>query len=42
MFGSSLVQHVGGGIVLPDTLQVKEKVDEILRKERHQTKRRRT
>lgn len=33
MFGSRLVQHVGGRIVLPDSLQMKEKAEQSVRKD---------
>lgn len=33
MFGSSLVQHVGGRIVLPDSLKKKEKAEQSVRKD---------
>lgn len=33
MFGSSLVQHVGGRIVLPDSLKIKEKAEQSVRKD---------
>lgn len=33
MFGSSLVQHVGGRIVLPDSLKIIEKAEQSVRKD---------